>query len=243
MLLLGLDMSTSCGSIALVDSSKTVGEWSLNVSRTHAGRVLPGIQHLLNETGIEVGQIDGFAVAIGPGSFTGLRIALTTAKTLSFVTGKPLAGIPTLDVLVENIPFSAELVCPALDARKGEIFAAVYKKNPQGKTSRLTDYLSVSPEALSRTIQAPVLLLGDAVPLYGERLQRECSHPITFAPPEYYFPRASILCRLAIKKLSKGDHQHPRELRPLYARDADAELRRKEQRPPDDSSFAPYTRP
>ena len=226
MLLLGIDTSTSCGSVALVDSSKTLGEWSLNVSGTHAGRLLPGIRHLLGESGIQIEQIDGFAVTIGPGSFTGLRIALTTAKTLSLVTEKPLAGIPTLDVLVENIPFAAGLVCPVLDARKGEVFAAVYKKDPQGDTNRLTDYLSVPPEALSRLLQGPALLLGNAVPVYADRFLRECNHPITFAPPECHFPRASILCRMAIKRLSEGDHRHPRELQPLYARAPDAERHR-----------------
>jgi tRNA threonylcarbamoyladenosine biosynthesis protein TsaB len=227
LIILGLDTSTSCGSIALVDSQKPLGEWNLNVRKTHVGRLLPGIQHLLGETGIEIGQIDGFAVAVGPGSFTGLRIALTTAKTLSLVTGKPLAGIPTLDVLVENVPFTEGLVCPALDARKGEIFAAMYEKDRTGGTERLTDYLSIPPETLLKMIQGPTLMLGDAVTVYGERIEKECAHPITFAPPEYHFPRASILCRLAIKTLSEGDHQHPRELQALYARASDAEMKRK----------------
>ena len=226
MLVLGLDTSTSCGSIALIDSKEPLGEWNLNVSRTHAGRLLPGIQHLLQETGVEIGQLDAFAVTIGPGSFTGLRIALTTAKTLALVTGKPLAGVPTLDVLVENIPFSEGLVCPVLDARKGEIFAAMYRKDSRGDSDRLTDYLSVPPESLLKMIQGPTLLLGDAIPLYGERLQRECSHPITFAPPEHYYPRASVLCRLAIKKLSQGDRTNPKDLQALYARASDAELNR-----------------
>jgi tRNA threonylcarbamoyladenosine biosynthesis protein TsaB len=227
MLLLGLDTSTSCGSIALVASHKPLGEWNLNVRRTHAGRLLPGIQHLLGETGIEIGQIDGFAVAVGPGSFTGLRIALTTAKTLSLVTGKPLVGIPTLDVLVENVPFREGLICPALDARKGEVFAAVYKKDQSGRTDRITEYLSLPPEDLLEVIHGPTLMLGDAVPAYGERLQQACTHPITFAPPEYHFPRATLLCRLAIQKLAQGDHQHPGELQALYARASDAELNRK----------------
>jgi tRNA threonylcarbamoyladenosine biosynthesis protein TsaB len=223
---LGIDTSTSSGSVALVDSGKTLAEWSLNVSGTHAARLLPGIRRLLEEVGIPIGQIDGFAVTTGPGSFTGLRIALTTAKTLSLVTGKPLAGIPTLDVLVENIPFARGLVCPVLDARRGEVFAAVYQKNPQGGTDRLTDYLSVPPEALSRLLQGPALLLGTAVPVYGDRFLRECAQPLTFAPPECHFPRASILCRLAFKKLSQGDYRHPRELQALYARAPDAERKR-----------------
>jgi tRNA threonylcarbamoyladenosine biosynthesis protein TsaB len=227
MLILGLDTSTSCGSIALVDSNQPIGEWNLNVSRTHAGRLLPGIQYLLQETGLNVGRIDAFAVTIGPGSFTGLRIALTTAKTLSLVTGKPLAGIPTLDVLVENVPFAEGWVCPALDARKGEVFAALYRKDSRGKSERRTDYLSVPPEGLLPLIQGPTLLLGDAVPLYGERLREACRHPITFTPPEYFFPRASVLCRLAYKKLSHAEGTHPKDLQALYARASDAELSRK----------------
>jgi tRNA threonylcarbamoyladenosine biosynthesis protein TsaB len=227
MLLLGLDTSTSCGSIALVDSDKLLAEWSLNVGRTHAARLLPGIRHLLGEAGIKIGQLDGFAVTVGPGSFTGLRIALTTAKTLALVTGKPLAGIPTLDVLVENAPFLQGLVCAALDARKGEIFAAVYERDSQGTQNRLTDYLSVPPDQLAERIHGPTLLLGDAVPRYGERLRRECRHPITLAPSAYHYPRASLLCRLAILKLARDDRTHPRDLQALYARASDAEIRRK----------------
>lgn len=227
MLLLGLDTSTSCGSIALVDGSRLLGEWNLNVRRTHAGRLLPGIQYLLRETGIELGEIEGFAVTVGPGSFTGLRIALTTAKTLALVTGKPLAGVPSLDVLLENVPFAAGLVCPALDARKKEIFAALYKKSPEGKPERLTDYVSVPPEKLLEMITGPTLLLGDAVPLYGDRLRRECPYPLAFASPDYHYPRASHLCRLAIRKFSRGEGTHPRDLQALYARASDAELNRK----------------
>ncbi len=227
MLILGLDTSTSCGSIALVDSGKPLGEWNLNVRRTHAGRLLPGVRHLLQETGVEIGRIEGFAVTVGPGSFTGLRIALTTAKTLSLVTGKPLVGIPTLDVLVENVPFAEGRVCPVLDARKGEIFTALYRKDAAGGTSRITDYLSVPPETLSEMIDGPALILGDAVAAYGERLQQECRHPITFAPRETCFPRASVLCRIALEKLCRGEHTHPGDLHALYARASDAELNRR----------------
>lgn len=227
MLFLGLDTSTSCGTLALVDTNKPLCEWNLNVPRTHAGRLLPGIRHLLQETGIRIGQIDVFAVATGPGSFTGLRIALTTAKTLSLVTGKPLVGIPTLDVLVENVPFAEGLVCPALDGRRGEIFAALYRKDPQGHTDRFTDYLSLPPKTLMEILPGPALLLGDAVSVYGDRLKRECRHRISFAPPEHHFPRASVLCRLARNRLSQGGATHPRDLKALYARAADAEIRRK----------------
>jgi tRNA threonylcarbamoyladenosine biosynthesis protein TsaB len=227
MLILGLDTSTSCGSIALADSQKPLGEWNLNVRRTHAGRLLPGIRHLLEETGTRISGIDGFAVSVGPGSFTGLRIALTTAKTLALVTGKPLIGLPTLDVLVKNVPYAEGLICPALDARKSEVFAALYRKDDQGTTERLTDYLSVPPGTLSELFEGPTLMLGDAVPLYGERIANESPHPIRFAPPECHYPRASNLCRLAIEKLSAGDHQHPRDVQALYARASDAELNRK----------------
>lgn len=228
MLFLGLDTSTSCGSVAAVEGDKLLAEWSLNVPKTHAGRLLPGIEHLLRQTGVTLQRLDGFAVATGPGSFTGLRIALTTAKTLSLVTGKPLVGISTLDVLVENVPYAAGLVCPALDARKGEIFAAIYRKGSRGDTNRLTDVQSVPPEALMEMLQGPTLLLGDAVPLYGDRIRAGSSYEITLAPPEYHFPRASILCRLAMKKFVQEGPTHPRDLKAFYARASDAELNRKE---------------
>ncbi len=226
MLFLGIDTSTPCGSIALAEPGKIHAEWALNVPKTHAGRLLQDIQSLFRLTGIGLDQVDGIAVTTGPGSFTGLRIGLATAKTMALVNGKPLVGIPSLDVLVENVPYAPGLICAVLDARKGEIFTALYRKDAQGETKRLTDYLAVTPEALLEKINEPALFLGDGIKVYEDFLEKGLGQTALFAPQECHIPRASVLCRLAFQRMTSEGASHPRDLKALYVRASDAELKR-----------------
>ena len=227
MLFLGMDTSTTFGSLALVEHDDILVEWNLNVPRTHGERLLPGIRQALSAAGRSLDQVDGLAVTTGPGSFTGLRIALSTAKALALATAKPLVGVPTLDVLAENLPMAEGLVCAAIDARKGEVFAALYRRHPAGGAVRLTDYLSVPPEELAERIEEPVRILGNATRVYGDVLAARCRHPVTFPPPECHHPRASVLCRLAVERHAEGGTVRPADLRAIYARPSDAELHRR----------------
>ncbi len=228
MLFLGMDTSTTQGSVALVRGTELLCEWDLNVPRTHAERLLPAVKHLLEETGIGLDRVEGLAVTTGPGSFTGLRIALATAKALALVTGIPLVGIPTLDVLAENAASYTGLVCPVLDARKKEVFTALYRRDRAGETlTRLTEYLALSPEKLAERISEPALCLGTGIAVYGERLRAAAGVPLHFPPPECHYPRASVLCRLAMEKFEREGPVRPADLRALYARASDAELGRR----------------
>jgi len=232
MLFLGIETSTSWGSLALAEGDRVLAEWDLNLSQTHSERLLPGLAHMFVSTGIDINQIDVITVAIGPGSFTGLRIGLTTAKALALATAKPIVGIPTLDVLAENVLTFPALVCPALDARKGEIFAAFYRKEIPGRSRRVSEYLSLRPEALLERMEEPTLFLGDGALLYRDRLLSRSSQEICFAPLEYNYPRATALCRLAQHKYAVEGGDRARDLRALYVRASDAELSRtKKQRP------------
>ncbi len=224
MILLGIDTSTFFGSIALVNTEKVIAECSLNVHKTHSGRLLPGIQSMLQDTEIALNQIDGFAVTIGPGSFTGLRIGLSTAKTLALATGKSIAGIATLDVLAEGICSNSSLISVILDARRGELYTSLYRNNSDGRIARLTDYLALSPAALLATIHEPVLFVGDGIPLYKDQLQKDCEQKVSFAPAEFNYPRASVLCRLALSKFLSQETMHPRDIQALYIRPSDAEI-------------------
>jgi len=232
MIFLGIETSTSCGSIALAERDRVLAEWNLNLSKTHSERLLPDLAHMLLSAGMKMDQIDVIAVSIGPGSFTGLRIGLTTAKALALAKAKPMVGIPTLDVLAENVLTSEILVCPALDARRGELFASLYRREPPGRSSRVTEYLSVTPERLMERIGEPTLFLGDGALLYRDRLLSQASHEICFAPLEYNAPRATALCRLALQKYSVEGGIHARDIQALYVRASDSEFIRSQKHHP-----------
>lgn len=226
MIVLGIDTSTSCGSIALVDDWRVVAEWNLTHAKTHSERLLPGLARMLEAADVPLARVDLIAVAVGPGSFTGLRIGLATAKALALGSGKPMVGVPTLDVLSENVVVSPLLVCPTLDARKGEVFAALYRKPCPGSSERISPYMSLPPERLLEEIREPALLLGDGALLYRERLQSCARHPLLLAPLECHSPRASTLCRVALEKYRLEGATDPAEIRALYVRASDAELNR-----------------
>jgi tRNA threonylcarbamoyladenosine biosynthesis protein TsaB len=224
MIFLGMDTSTSCGTVALVSEKGLIAEYSLNLSRTHSQRLLPGIEKILKDTGMRLDQIDGIAVTVGPGSFTGLRIGLSTAKALALATRNPLVGIPSLDVLAENVPYCSLTLCPVLDARRGELFAAFYRWKQEGSLERFTDYLSIQPDMLLERIEEPVLFVGDGALHYEDKL-RDKGPLVSIAPAELHYPRASVLCRLAMVQREKEGGVHPRDLKALYVRASDAELK------------------
>ena len=135
MRILGVDTSTSCGSLGLIDEDGVIAEYALFREETHSARLVPAIQALLREARININEIDGMAISLGPGSFTGLRVGLSAVKGLALATEKLVVGIPTLDALASNLPFTPYLICPILDARKGEVYTALYK---DGEGDRLS---------------------------------------------------------------------------------------------------------
>ncbi len=127
MRVLAIDTSTMLGGIAVMDDAGLIVETRLNVKSTHSERLMTELDHTLKRAGLKISDIDVFAAAIGPGSFTGLRIGLSTVKGFSYVTGKPIVSVPTLEALVWNFPYSRYPICTMLDARKKEVYAALFK--------------------------------------------------------------------------------------------------------------------
>src|SRR5512141_2285027 len=126
MLILGIETSTKTGSVAVVSEHGVIAQYSLNIEVTHSERLMATVDRVLKDTGLSLAAMDGYAVAVGPGSFTGLRIGISTVKGLALATGKPIAAVPTLLALAWNVPHAAYPVCPLLDARKNEVYAALY---------------------------------------------------------------------------------------------------------------------
>jgi tRNA threonylcarbamoyladenosine biosynthesis protein TsaB len=229
VLVLGIDSATPVSTVALADSEKLVAEIFYNTQKTHSERLMPMIDNMLKEVHLQITDIDGFAVAIGPGSFTGLRIGLATIKGLAHVLQKPLVGIPTLDGLAYNVQGVSGIICPILNARKNEVYTALYN----GKTmDLLTEYLAVSPEKLLEIVRETmgetyedVIMLGDGVPLFKEFFMEKLGERLKFVSAASNLPRAAQIAQLGVEKLKNGKEDSLMNLKPYYIRKSEAEVR------------------
>ncbi len=157
MRVLAIDTSTMLGGVAVMDDLLgLVAEVRFNVKSTHSERLMTSIEYVLKQSGYTIADMDFFAVAIGPGSFTGLRIGLSTVKGFSYATGKPIVSVPTLEALAHNFPFSQYPVCTMLDARKKEVYAALFKWKDDSFI-RLIDEMSIKVNRLIEKINETFL--------------------------------------------------------------------------------------
>ncbi len=207
------------GGVALVDGERVVGEYLLDVRVTHSERLLPAIDRVLADAGWRPQDLAGLAVAVGPGSFTGLRIGLSTVKGLALALGIPVAAVPTLDALAARLPFAALPVCPVLVARKDEVYCSLYHWE-HGGMRREWDYLALAPDELARRLVEPVILLGDAAAAIAAAAGR-------LAPPAQRAPSPVTVAMLGLARLRAGDAVPAADLVPFYLRPSEAELRRR----------------
>jgi tRNA threonylcarbamoyladenosine biosynthesis protein TsaB len=241
MKILAIDTSTRVGSIAVVEGPLLRAQHILNISATHNQRLLPGIDRILTDAGWSLDDLDGFAVSLGPGSFTGLRIGLSIVKGLSWATNKPLAGVPTLDALAANASFVPYKICPILDARKGEIYTALYHRGDAGIPQKLTSYMAIKPKQLIPLISETTVLLGDGLLSYGDYLKRELGNRSILAPPHLNVIHASSVAWLGWHQLRSGKSADVSSCTPLYVRPSEAELKRNSQEKSSQTEITPLS--
>jgi tRNA threonylcarbamoyladenosine biosynthesis protein TsaB len=191
---------------------------------SHAATLPRLVAQVLEDAGERPERGDAVAVAIGPGSFTGLRIALSFAKGLAFATGLRIVGVPTLDAFALATPPWTGVLCAALDARKQEIYAALYAREGEA-IMRLGCPLAVTARALAADLTAPCTVIGDAVEAYGAIFRDVLGAGVTLLASETHPPRASAVARLAAARLARdpaGDDLVT--LAPAYIRPPEAEL-------------------
>lgn len=225
MKILAADTSSISGSIALLDGASIVAEWTLRSAQTHNRRLLGSIDDLLRHAGWSLGDIDGYAVACGPGSFTGLRIGMTTLKMLAWTRGGLYAAVPSLDALALPFAFSQTPVCAMVDARKKEVFCAIFQPDGKGNLSIVMPYSAMSPSALAERIDRQVIFCGDGWPLYKDLIRRKLGALAVGAPPAFNLIRAGFVGELASRKFSKGEQDDPATSIPLYVRPSEAEVK------------------
>ncbi len=225
MKILALETSTMMGSVAIMDQEGLIAEYRLNIKSTHSERLMRTIDEVLKDSGLELKDLDGYAVSIGPGSFTGLRIGISTVKGLAFVTGKPVASIPTLDALACNISFSQYQICPMLDARKKEVYTALYRLSDDGEISKLVDDCVIRPEIILKEIKEPTVFLGEGARMYKELISEGLGHHAHFAPLSKQLPSAANVAELGLKAIRSGKTENPETLVPRYIRKSEAEIK------------------
>jgi len=226
-LILSIDTATPCSSVALTRGTRKDGmvlaSLGLSSKVTHSRRLLSAIDYLMSETEVGWESVEAIAVSLGPGSFTGLRIGMATAKGLAFAADKPMIGVSTLDGLASKCAPSP-WICAVLDARKNEVYAAFYRTGDEGLTVLSGKPMVTSPEKLAECITDPVVRVGDGVNVYGDVWKFLLEANVMFAPAFLHQPSASSLGFIGKEKLRNGDILTEAEAVPTYIRSSDAEL-------------------
>jgi len=221
--LLTIDTSTTAGSVALSRGEELVGEILLNLRSTHSDRLLPAVQDLLRDAGLQLEELDAFAVVLGPGSFTGLRVGVATVKGLALATAKPVVGVSSLQTLAVQVPWPAHSLRVWLDARKQEVYSGHYRWEG-GLPVALNEERVAPPERLLEEITEETLFIGSGATVYRSLIVRRLGSRAHFAPWPLIQPRASAAAALALAALRNQDTIPLAALEPRYIRPSEAEI-------------------
>jgi tRNA threonylcarbamoyladenosine biosynthesis protein TsaB len=223
MYILGIETSTTTGSVAVVSEDSVIAQYSLNIEVTHSERLMSTVDRVLRDTGLSIDDMNGYAVAIGPGSFTGLRIGLAAVKGLALVTGKPVAAVPTLQALAWNLPYAAYPICPMLDARKNEVYAATYRFEGNTLVHAMAEAV-LSLAQLSERISGKTLFTGEASHLFREELVNLFGDRALFAPRATILPSAASVAGIGLDMIKSGKQVDVDCVTPMYIRRSEAEV-------------------
>ena len=240
MRVLAIDSSGMTATVAVVEDTQTIAEYTVNFKKTHSQTLLPMIDTMGKMIELDLKSIDAIAVAGGPGSFTGLRIGSATAKGLGLALEKPLIHVPTVDGLAYNLYGCQDIICPIMDARRKQVYTGMYtfaRRELEGskETELVLDVLeaqNASPiEELIERLNIhgrPVAFLGDGVPVYQDVIREKMRVPFSFAPASANRQRAAVVGALGIQYYKEGRFETAMEHQPDYLRVSQAERERAE---------------
>jgi tRNA threonylcarbamoyladenosine biosynthesis protein TsaB len=223
MRILALDTATQSCSVAVVDQHRLMAEATTLRSETHSVHLMQMIHGVLQMAGVGLDAVDGFAVTRGPGSFTGLRIGISTVKGLVETTGKPLVGVSTLRTLAGQGADDSRLICPIIDARKSEVYFSRYRYR-EGLLEQVVDMQAASIEKAIERIDEPCLFVGDGAMLHRGLIMDGVGRYAHFAPVCQQTLRASTVAFLSMEKFIRQETDNVETFVPYYIRKSDAEL-------------------
>lgn len=202
MIILAIEASAQAASVALVTQELTLAEVTVNTKKNHSITLMPMIEFMFQTVGFDISKVDYIAVTTGPGSFTGIRIGVATAKALAHGTGKKLLGVPTLDALAYNVFDENNIVVPVMDARRNQVYTCFYEWS-EGNIQRLTEYMAIDIDECIKRASAykrNVIFLGDGIAVYGQRIL-DADKCFRLAPANNNMQRASSVALAGMSNL------------------------------------------
>lgn len=242
MKVLAIDSSGLTATVAVVEDTQTIAEYTVNYKKTHSQTLLPMIDEMVKMVELDLSSVDAIAVAGGPGSFTGLRIGSATAKGLGLALDKPLVNVPTVDALAYSVYGCRDLICPIMDARRQQVYTGIYTFSYSAGKTEGKNFMKPAFQVLQRQTAVavedlicrlnqysrPVVFLGDGVPVYRELLEQGLQVPYSFAPSYMNRQRAAVVGALGIQYFKEGRFETAMEHKPEYLRVSQAERERAE---------------
>ena len=225
MKILALDSSGLVASVAVVEDDNLLGEYTVNYKKTHSQTLLPMLDEVAKMIELDLETVDAIAVSAGPGSFTGLRIGMATAKGLVQGAGKQLIAVPTLDCLAQNLLHYPGIICPIMNAQKKQVYTALYRG--VDKLERLSDYQAIEAEKLAQQLQQlneDVWFVGDGVAAFADVFTAALGTRCHFADGNLVLPRAGALAMLAAQKAEQGQFDDLFQTELIYIRKSEAEV-------------------
>lgn len=228
MKVLGLDAATAVCGVAVVEDERLLCDYRLQAGSSHAEHLLVLVDRALKDLSLTLADLDGLSLTIGPGSFTGLRVAVSTVKGLVTGLPRPVAAISTLEALAWNLPFARHPICPLLDAKKQEVYAALFVFSESGELKRLMEDQVIAPMELLGRLSAPgggpTFFVGDGAFRYRDLIADQLGRWARFVPVAHRGSIASVVAQLGLDRLKRGQRVEMDDLAPAYLRRSDAEL-------------------
>ena len=208
MKILAIESSAVTASVAIMSEELLTAEYTINYKKTHSQTLLPMIDEICKMTETDVKDIDYYAVSVGPGSFTGLRIGAATGKGLALATDKDMIAVPTLEGMAYNMYGCTQVLCPIMDAKRTHLYCALYRFNQNGQLDTIKDQCLLSYEELVSELNEmneDVMFVGDGIAVAMEILQSNLTVNATFAPAHMNSQRAASVAMAAIVRAQAGE--------------------------------------
>jgi tRNA threonylcarbamoyladenosine biosynthesis protein TsaB len=224
MKILAVDTATRSCSVAVVEERSLLAEMTTARKQTHSKHLMEMINRVMELSGLDLSKLDGFAVTNGPGTFTGLRIGISSVKGLATASGKPVVGVSSLESLAVQASFFPYLICPLIDARRGEVYFARYRFQ-NGHLKKEVDEQVFSPEKAVFDLDEACLFIGDGALLYQKMILNKMGKFAFFTSSIQNIIRASTVAYLSMNRFKDGDTDDVGKFVPHYIRRSDAELK------------------